>query len=404
MLSNRAARRGRGVELLLAVGAALAAGAAGGYLIATRASSSAGGNTTEPPAARAERVTSLGRLQPAGGIVPLFGPPGDRIAKFEEFAPGVPIAPGQQLNKDLEVVTLASRKDRLLELQIAETQQDEANNSLKFAKLAGEQRVRAAQAELNQAKAVRSSDLAALDAKLAYLKLQTDTASANVARLVKLRADGVKIADEELDKSKLLAAQADAEQKATEASRKKTEITYDEGEKAAEAKVAAAQAELKEAEAKVPTKSAKEKLDLARQLADQTILKAPITGTVLKVTGREGQPTGTEPILQMADLSAMTAIAEVYESDVGRLAAWVEKGPVKAEVKNPALPRTLSGSVRSGQDISRMIARNQVFAMGPREDADRRVVEVVVHLDAASTVDASRFVGLQVTVTLEPGK
>ena len=29
-----------------------------------------------------------------------------------------------------------------------------------------------------------------------------------------------------------------------------------------------------------------------------------------------------------------------------------------------------------------MIARNQVFAVGPREDADRRVVEVVVHLDA----------------------
>jgi HlyD family secretion protein len=403
-LSNRVARPGRGVELLLAIGAALAAGAAGGYLVATRASPSAGGNTTEPPAARAERVTSLGRLQPAGGIVPLFGPPGDRIAKFEQFAPGAPIAPGQQLNKDMEVVTLASRRDRLLELQIAETQQDEANNALKFAKLAGEQRVRAAQAELSQAKAVRASDLAAIDAKIAYLKLQTSTANANVARLVKLRADGVPVAEEELDKAKLLAAQADAEQKATEASRKKTEITYDEGEKAAEAKVAAAQAELKEAEAKAPTKSAKEKLDLARQLADQTVLKAPVTGTVLKVTGREGQPTGTEPILQMADLSAMTAVAEVYESDVGRLAEWVKKGPVKAEVKNPALPKPLAGVVRSGEDISRMIARNQVFAMGPREDADRRVVEVVVHLDPSSTADASRFVGLQVTVTLEPGK
>ena len=49
-----------------------------------------------------------------------------------------------------------------------------------------------------------------------------------------------------------------------------------------------------------------------------------------------------------------------------------------------------------------MIARNQVFAMGPREDADRRVVEVVVHLDAAGTADAGRFVGLQVTVAFVP--
>ena len=51
-----------------------------------------------------------------------------------------------------------------------------------------------------------------------------------------------------------------------------------------------------------------------------------------------------------------------------------------------------------------MIARNQVYAMGPREDADRRAVEVVVHLDAASAEAAGRFVGLQVTVTLEPNK
>ena len=51
-----------------------------------------------------------------------------------------------------------------------------------------------------------------------------------------------------------------------------------------------------------------------------------------------------------------------------------------------------------------MIARNQVFALGPREDSDRRVVEVVVHLNPDATADAGRFVGIQVTVTLEPGK
>jgi HlyD family secretion protein len=106
----------------------------------------------------------------------------------------------------------------------------------------------------------------------------------------------------------------------------------------------------------------------------------------------------------MADLGAMTAVAEVYESDVDRLFGWLEKGPVRAEVKNPALPRPLGGVVKSREDVSRMIARNQVFAVGPREDADRRVVEVVVHLDQSAAADAGRFVGLQVTVTLEPNK
>lgn len=396
MLLMPNARAGRGWELLLALLAAVVAGGAGGYLIALRAGPAT--TTTEPPAVRAERVTALGRLQPAGGVVPVYGPPADRIAKM------YPISPGATLEAGKPVAELASRKDRLLEVQIAETQQEEAKSSLKFARTAGEQRVRAAEAELNQAKANKATDLVAIDAKTTYLKIAADTATGGVKRLEKLRDGGTPVAEETMEKAKLLAAQADAELKANESLRKKTETTYEEAEKSATAKINAAKAELEEAIAKVPTKSTDEKLVLARQLAEQTILKAPITGTVLKLTGREGQPTGLEPILQMADLSTMTAIAEVYESDVERLSKWVKAGPVKAEIKNPALPKPLAGVVKSEQDISRMIAKNQVFAMGPREDADRRVVEVVVHLNPDATTDASRFVGLQVTVTLEPNK
>jgi HlyD family secretion protein len=106
----------------------------------------------------------------------------------------------------------------------------------------------------------------------------------------------------------------------------------------------------------------------------------------------------------MGDLSQMVAVAEVYESDVGQLATWVRSAPIPADVTNPALPKPLKGTVRSEADISRMIARNQVFAMGPREDADRRVVEVVVHLNPADAAAASRFVGLQVTVAFAPTK
>ncbi len=393
----RVSRMGRGWEVLLAVLAATAAGSAGGYLIGARVAA------PEAPAAeavstRAERVTSLGRLQPTGGIIPVFGPPGDRITEMYSVAPGTAIEAGTR------IAALASRKERLQELQIAETQQRETNEAMRLARVAGNQRLAAASAELNQAKANKDADLAAIDARLTFLKLQAETAVAAVARLDKLRTGGVRVPEEDADKARLLAAQGEAELKASEALRKKTETTYIEAEKAAEARIAAAKAELDEAVAKVPTKSAEERLTLARDLAEQTILKAPITGTVLKVTGREGLPTGMEPILQMADLSAMTAIAEVYESDIERLSQWVRAGPVRAEIKNPALPRALRGTVRSEQAISRMIARNQVFAMGPREDVDRRVVEVIVTLDDDAIEPASRFVGLQVTVTLEPQK
>lgn len=391
MTSPGARRPGRGWETLIAVLAALAAGGAGGYLLSNRPATS--GPTTEHAAARGDRVTALGRLQPAGGVIPVVGPPGDRIAKL------YPVAPGNELAAGTPVAELAGRKERLQELLIAESQQAEAEKTLKFARVAGERKVEAATAELRQAQANEASDLAALDARLTFVELSATAAGKQVERL-----KTVKVSAEEADKAGLAKAQADAEVATTRATIEKTRTTYKESQKAAEARIAAARAELDEAVAKVPTDSARQRLALARQFAEQAVLKAPVRGTVLRVTGREGQPTGVEPVIQMADLSAMTAVAEVYESDVGRVFGWVKTGPVRAEVKNPALPRPLTGVVRSEQDIAMMIARNQVFAVGPREDADRRVVDVVVHLDPASAAEARRLVGLQVTVTLEPAK
>jgi HlyD family secretion protein len=389
-------RPGRALAMLIVALVAVAAGGAAGYFLANRLPKP--NANTDPGPAPPDKITALGRLQPEGGVVPVYGPPGDRIAKL------YPLAPGASLQVDDPIAELASYKDRLLEVQVAETQLTEAKSARDAAERAGNQKIRAAQAELNQAKANKVSDLAAIDAKLDYLAIQAKSAAKQVARLKDLKDKGGTVADEDFEKVELLQAQADAELAATRAMRKKTETTYDETQKAAEAKIDAAKAELEEALARAPIKSSEEKLALAKQVRELTIIRAPVAGTVLKVIGREGQPTGLEPILQMAALGKMTVVAEVYESDVERLAGWVRSKPVPVEVTNPALPKALAGTVRTESDITRMIARNQVFAVGPREDADRRVVEVVVHLDDASAAAAGRFVGLQVTVAFTPGK
>ncbi len=398
-MPDRTRRPGRTLTTLVVATAAVAAGATGGFYLAGRATNPGSGPAPEVAGpAPGDKVTALGRLQPEGGVVPVYGPPGDRIAKL------YPLAPGATLTANDPIAELASRTDRLLEVQVAKTQLAEAKAARDAAERAGKQKIRAAEAELNQAKANKVSDLAAIDAKLEYLKLQATSAAKQVERLKGLKDKGVTVADEDIEKAELLSAQAAAELTATKAAREKTHTTYEETEKSAQAKIDAAKAELEEALARAPIQSSEEKVELAKQTSELTIIKAPVAGTVLKVTGHAGQPTGVEPILQIADLSKMTAVAEVYESDVERLAGWVRSGPVTAEITNPALPKPLKGVVRSEADITRMIARNQVFAMGPREDADRRVVEVVVHLDADAAATAGRFVGLQVTVAFGPGK
>src|SRR6266487_3113974 len=156
-------RSGRGWEIALAVIAALAAGAAGGYLIASRASTTST-TTSDQTSAKPDKVTALGRLQPATGVVPVYGPPGDRIAKL------FPVSPGIVLKEGDPIAELDSAKDRLQEVQVARTQLTEATTARDAAKRAGEQKILAAKAELNQAKANKESDLAAAGAKISYLK------------------------------------------------------------------------------------------------------------------------------------------------------------------------------------------------------------------------------------------
>lgn len=394
-------RSGRTFTTVLLALLAAAVGGGGGYWLGRQTEvETARIPVADRPGPTKDRITALGRIQPEGGVVPVYGPPGDRLAQLE------PLAPGQLLKAGDKIGELASRKDRLLEVQVAETQLNEARAARAAAERAGQQKIRAAEAELNQARANKASDLAALTAKLDYLELQVKAAAKQVDRLKELNSRlatiNERVAPEDLEKAELLLAQAEAERAATKALRTKTETTYEESEIAARAKLDAAKAELEEALARAPIQSSEEKLALARQLAERTIITAPISGTVLKVIGREGQPTGIEPILHMADLSQMTVVAEVYESDVAQLSAWAKAGRVAVEATNPALSNPLRGTVRGEAAIARMIARNQIFALGPREDADRRVVEVIVHLDAASTAEAARFVGLQVTVAFAP--
>ncbi|MCI0705773.1 MAG: hypothetical protein L0241_32330, partial [Planctomycetia bacterium] len=148
--------------LLIVVVTAAVAGAAGYFLagrIGTPSNTKTDGGTA--PDTR-DKVTALGRLQPEGGVVPVYGPPGDRIGKL------YPVAPGAELKAGEPIAELASRKERLQEVQVAETQLTEAKTARDAAERAGKQKIRAAEAELNQAKANRVSDLAAIKAKVDF--------------------------------------------------------------------------------------------------------------------------------------------------------------------------------------------------------------------------------------------
>lgn len=121
-------------------------------------------------------------------------------------------------------------------------------------------------------------------------------------------------------------------------------------------------------------------------------VRAPIEGQVLKVHAREGERVGPEGIVEIGATASMYAVAEVYETDIGR----VRVGQ-RARITSPALASPLGGAV---ERIGLRIGRQDVLRTDPVADADARVVEVEIRLDDPAA--AAHLTNLRVDVLIEP--
>lgn len=359
------------------------------------------GNVADNSAPSALTIAALGRIAPAGGVIPVYGPPGDRVERLADD-----LKPGKRLESGAMIAHLASRKERSTELAVAESQFREAEQQLEYAKATGELRLAAADLEAKQATADEELDRQSLQQQIDILNKQYQVAMTQYQRLTQLNDMNVRIPAEEREQAELLLAKATAERDAARLNLEKLTTKYARAKELANAKLEQARSELKEAIARVPIDSARQKVELARQVFALTEIRAPVQGHVLKVMQNVGEPTSAQqPILYMANTDQMVVIAEVYETDVYRLREALNANQaIKARVSSPAFPRetTLQGRLSKESQISRMIARNAIFAVSPREDIDRRVVEVEIELNPEAQELAARLVGLQVSVILEP--
>ena len=130
--------------------------------------------------------------------------------------------------------------------------------------------------------------------------------------------------------------------------------------------------------------------DLARG-----IVVAPIAGTILDIHATPGQRPPAEGVMEMGDISQMTAEVEVYQD---RIAAVRPGQPV--ELVAGALGRTLHGTVES---IGLTVGRQGLISDDVAANTDARVIRVVVALDAPSSEIASRFTNLEVIARIDTG-
>ena len=131
---------------------------------------------------------------------------------------------------------------------------------------------------------------------------------------------------------------------------------------------------------------AKAQLEKAEADLDNTELRAPITGTVLRIVARVGERPGDKGILEMGENDQMEAVLEVYESDINQ----VQLGQsVQITSENGGFGGVLKGTVIR---ISPQVRQREVLSTDPSTDVDARIVEVRVGLaseDAKKVRDLS---------------
>ena len=126
------------------------------------------------------------------------------------------------------------------------------------------------------------------------------------------------------------------------------------------------------------------------ELALYTV-RSPIDGQVIEIHARAGERVGPEGIAELGQTDVMVAVAEVYETEIGRVALGR-----RASIRSPALPHALEGVV---ERIGLKVDKNDVLTTDPVADADARVVEVEIRI--ADSAAVARLTNLRVEVRIE---
>ena len=148
---------------------------------------------------------------------------------------------------------------------------------------------------------------------------------------------------------------------------------------------------LVEASAKNAVARAEASVEEAQAALDDFTVKTPIAGEVIEIHAKPGETVGGDGVCEIADTDRMYVEAEVYVSDINRVAIGDE-----AECSPEALPNEiLKGKVI---EISRYVKTNRLFSQDPSEYSDMKVINVKISLDDPAKVD--KLIGSLVRVRI----
>jgi HlyD family secretion protein len=301
-------------------------------------------------------IGALGRVEPASRILRL-APAG---MQGESRIDRLLVAEGDRIAADAVIAEFHDAKLKDAALAQAEAQLAQAQARLDRTRAAG-----------------RPSEIAAQRARIEALRNAEASATREAERAERLERTGAG-AEATAERARFTANRTRAERAEAEATLQTLLAPRPEDVALAEAELAAAEAALARARAEA---------DLAR-------LRSPIGGTVIRVIGRAGERVPSDGVVEVADLTRIDVVADVFETDLPRLR---EGAP--AEVVVPGESRRFPATLR---EIGWQVRRTTQASTDPVAAVDARTVEVRLTLGEEGAAALARRSNMQVQVAIRP--
>ena len=335
-------------------------------------------------------ISALGRITPEGEILRVGGPSGGRIAELK-------VREGQTVKQDDPIAILESYYIRDAELTLAKNRVAESLTLLETEADLAEVQAEEAKTRLAQNNLPKEQAILSQQAAISKLIAERRQAKEEVDRYTTLVEKGA-ATKQVLENRRLTLKQKKEDVFQAIAFLEQLKEEQQTAQINNQAQIDSIRASFNRSQAQVQLDSALSEVELAEIRRDQAIIRAPISGQVLKVHLRNGEsiepPMGEsgsgQTIMELGRTQQMYVIAEVYETDVKRL-----KRGMRASVLSEAFEGQIDGIVDT---IGLKVGKNDVLNTDPAADTDARVVEVKIKLRDSQKV--AKLTNLQVDVRI----
>lgn len=328
-------------------------------------------------------VAALGRLEPESEVIDISGPAGTRLVNLF-------VREGDRVSAGDHLAHLDGYAQRLAGKERAEVLLKEGQELHAAETMNGEAAIEEALLRLNQIDTLMPLEIKTQRAVVKRIEGDLDNARRSLDRLKKLR-QRENVSEQVVDDQNATVLRLEEELAQARFSLARLEASREIERLLAAQKLRGAKSALERAQVGTRIQSLAADLALAEAELERLVVRAPISGVILKVLTWPGERIGDEAIVKLGNTDQMYAVAEVYETDVH----LVDTG-MRATVTSPALKGILAGTV---ERISPLIFKNDVIDIDPASRVDARVVEVRIKLDDSSSV--SGLSNLQVHVNID---